>query len=234
MMPAGTYRAWLVEDEGAAIVAGGGITILPWPPGPRYPGDRIAFVFNVYTEPAHRRRGIGRLVMDAIHAWCARARRHVAGAEREHVRPVALRIARLSRLAEPDDVSSARRVNAMPGTVPPLVLSQIVETQIERPSPIRQIMKMAERQNIIDLGLNPDEVISFGGGWVNHEAPEALRAAYDGHRPRCRAVPQERRLQRDARHGRVPRAARGVRNAPVRHARGLGRPTSRSVWAARS
>jgi GNAT superfamily N-acetyltransferase len=70
MMPAGTYRAWLVEDALRAIVAGGGITILPWPPGPRHMGDRLAFVYNVYTEPAHRRRGLARLVMDAIHAWC--------------------------------------------------------------------------------------------------------------------------------------------------------------------
>jgi GNAT superfamily N-acetyltransferase len=73
VMPAGTYRAWLVESEDGAIVAGGGITILPWPPGPRYMGTRLAFVYNVYTEPAHRRRGLARLVMDAIHAWCADA-----------------------------------------------------------------------------------------------------------------------------------------------------------------
>jgi aspartate/methionine/tyrosine aminotransferase len=39
-------------------------------------------------------------------------------------------------------------------------------------------MKMAERQNILAMGLNPDDVISFGGGWVNHPAPEALRQAY--------------------------------------------------------
>jgi aminotransferase len=39
-------------------------------------------------------------------------------------------------------------------------------------------MKMAERQNILAMGLNPDEVISFGGGWVNHEAPEEFRQAY--------------------------------------------------------
>ncbi len=39
-------------------------------------------------------------------------------------------------------------------------------------------MKMAERQNILAMGLNPDEVISFGGGWVNHEAPEEFRKAY--------------------------------------------------------
>jgi GNAT superfamily N-acetyltransferase len=70
LMPGGTYRAWLVETRDGAIAAGGGITIVPWPPGPHYPGDRLAFVYNVYTEPAHRRRGLGRLVMDAIHAWC--------------------------------------------------------------------------------------------------------------------------------------------------------------------
>ena len=57
-------------------------------------------------------------------------------------------------------------------------LSTLVREQIARPSPIRQIMKMAERQNILAMGLDPDEVISFGGGWVNHEAPEPLRQAY--------------------------------------------------------
>lgn len=57
-------------------------------------------------------------------------------------------------------------------------LSKIVEEQISVPSPIRQIMKMTERQNIINMGLNPDDVISFGGGWVNHAAPEYLRESY--------------------------------------------------------
>lgn len=39
-------------------------------------------------------------------------------------------------------------------------------------------MKMAERQNILAMGLDPAQVISFGGGWVNHEAPEEFRQAY--------------------------------------------------------
>ena len=69
-MPPGTYRAWPVEAPDGEIAAGGGITILPWPPGPRYMGDRLGFVYNVYTEPAHRRRGLARVVMDAIHGWC--------------------------------------------------------------------------------------------------------------------------------------------------------------------
>lgn len=70
VMPAGTYRAWVIEDEGGAIVGGGGISILPWPPGPRYMGTHLAFVYNVYTEPGHRRRGLARRLMDTIHAWC--------------------------------------------------------------------------------------------------------------------------------------------------------------------
>ena len=60
-----------------------------------------------------------------------------------------------------------------------IALSRLVRDQMARPSPIRQIMKMAERQNILAMGLNPDDVISFGGGWVNHPAPEPLRRAYE-------------------------------------------------------
>jgi len=88
-MPAGVYRAWVVETgddppgrdvpsratgrpdpRSPTVVAGGGLTILPWPPGPQSLTGRLAFVYNVYTAPAHRNRGIGRLVMGAIHSWC--------------------------------------------------------------------------------------------------------------------------------------------------------------------
>jgi aminotransferase len=60
-----------------------------------------------------------------------------------------------------------------------LPLSSLVQAQLGAPSPIRQIMKMAERQNILAMGLDPAEVISFGGGWVNHAAPEEFRQAYE-------------------------------------------------------
>jgi GNAT superfamily N-acetyltransferase len=72
-MPAGVYRAWLVETGTGDVVGGGGITTLPWPPGPRYMGDTLAYVYNVYTEPAHRRRGLARMVMESIHTWCREA-----------------------------------------------------------------------------------------------------------------------------------------------------------------
>jgi GNAT superfamily N-acetyltransferase len=70
VMPAGTYRGWLAETSGGQVVSGAGITVLPWPPGPTYPGNRLAFVYNVYTDPPHRRRGLARLIMEAIHSWC--------------------------------------------------------------------------------------------------------------------------------------------------------------------
>jgi GNAT superfamily N-acetyltransferase len=78
MMPAGEYLAWVCEAgpagaaEGAVIVAGAGITLLKWPPGPSpLRSERIGFVYNVYTEPPHRKRGLARRLMETIHAWCA-------------------------------------------------------------------------------------------------------------------------------------------------------------------
>jgi GNAT superfamily N-acetyltransferase len=70
-VPTGSYRAWLVHD-GDAVAGGGGATIIPWPPGPHYPGSRLAFVYNVYTERPYRRHGVARLAMDVIHTWCRR------------------------------------------------------------------------------------------------------------------------------------------------------------------
>ena len=71
MMPAGEYRAWVATSGDGTVVAGAGITLLKWPPGPSaISGERIAFVYNVYTEPGHRKQGLARRLMDTIHAWC--------------------------------------------------------------------------------------------------------------------------------------------------------------------
>src|SRR5438874_7357070 len=50
-LPLEMYRAWVVEAPSGSVIGGGGITVLPWPPGPRYLGDRLAFVYNVYVDP---------------------------------------------------------------------------------------------------------------------------------------------------------------------------------------
>jgi GNAT superfamily N-acetyltransferase len=83
MRPA--YKQWLVENIGAqtyigvliftgddpqAIVAGGGMWLMPYPPSPADLSTRRAMIYNVYSEPEHRKKGLAkrimqRLIMDA-------------------------------------------------------------------------------------------------------------------------------------------------------------------------
>jgi aspartate/methionine/tyrosine aminotransferase len=60
----------------------------------------------------------------------------------------------------------------------PLHLSHLVEKTLQGLSPIQTIMKMTESHHIKTMGLNPEDIISFGGGWCNHKAPEKLQEIY--------------------------------------------------------
>jgi ribosomal protein S18 acetylase RimI-like enzyme len=68
-MAEGFYRGWLVEGAGRAV-AGGGIFMAEWPSHPRGVQTRRVEIVNIYTDPEHRRRGLARLVMQTILAWC--------------------------------------------------------------------------------------------------------------------------------------------------------------------
>ena len=57
-------------------------------------------------------------------------------------------------------------------------LSKLITRLIKSPSPIREIMKMADPVNIKAMGLNPEDVISFAGGWVAHNPPPELKEIY--------------------------------------------------------
>jgi GNAT superfamily N-acetyltransferase len=65
----GWYRAWLAQNAGGEVVAGGGILILPWPSHPRDSQTRRPMIVNVYTEPAYRRLGLARRLMVAMLDW---------------------------------------------------------------------------------------------------------------------------------------------------------------------
>jgi GNAT superfamily N-acetyltransferase len=69
-LPSGVYRGWVAETTDGEVVAGGGVIVMPWSPGPTVLDPRMAYVFNVYTDPAHRRRGLARRLMEEMHAWC--------------------------------------------------------------------------------------------------------------------------------------------------------------------
>ncbi len=69
-IPANTYRGWVAVSAGGDVVAGGGLVVIAWPPGPISLDPRCGFIFNVYTEPSHRKQRLARRLMDAIHEWC--------------------------------------------------------------------------------------------------------------------------------------------------------------------
>ena len=69
-LPAKTYRGWVAVAQSGEIAAGSGLLVIPWPPGPMSMDPRCGFIFNVYTQPSHRKQGLARRLMDTMHAWC--------------------------------------------------------------------------------------------------------------------------------------------------------------------
>lgn len=66
----GRYRAWLVETSSKEVVAGGGIMIFDHVSSPRDPHPQRPLIVNMYTEPAYRRKGIARKLMEIMVDWC--------------------------------------------------------------------------------------------------------------------------------------------------------------------
>jgi GNAT superfamily N-acetyltransferase len=71
LLAAGHYFGWLV-GHGRTVVAGGGVLVRELAPVPGcYRAGRWGHIMNVYTEPAHRRRGLARWLMRTMLDWCA-------------------------------------------------------------------------------------------------------------------------------------------------------------------
>jgi ribosomal protein S18 acetylase RimI-like enzyme len=58
----GQCIAWIAEVDGSAV-ASLAVLLMEWPPIRRDPGLRRAYIFNAYTSPEHRRRGIARQLL---------------------------------------------------------------------------------------------------------------------------------------------------------------------------
>jgi ribosomal protein S18 acetylase RimI-like enzyme len=68
----GSYFGSIVEEGGKAI-AGIGLMLIDWPPHPSHPDeDKRGYVLNVYVEPAHRGRGLAKMLMREAEAEFAR------------------------------------------------------------------------------------------------------------------------------------------------------------------
>ena len=66
----GRYRAWFVESPSGDVVAGGGLIIFDYHSSPRDPHPRKPVIVNMYTNPAYRRKGFARTLMETMIAWC--------------------------------------------------------------------------------------------------------------------------------------------------------------------
>ena len=66
----GEYRGWLAVTPEGRVVAGAGITIVPWPGAPRDPVPFRGWIQNVYTDAEYRRQGLARRLMETVVEWC--------------------------------------------------------------------------------------------------------------------------------------------------------------------
>ena len=72
----GTFVSWLALD-GDRIVGTSGMSIVEKPPYFGCPSGKIGLLSSMYTEPAYRRRGIARTLLDKV---VNEARSHSCGA----------------------------------------------------------------------------------------------------------------------------------------------------------
>jgi GNAT superfamily N-acetyltransferase len=66
----GEYVGWLVTDEKDTVRAGVGLWIREWIINPNDLSGREGYVCNMYTEPAYRRRGCARALINTLIHFC--------------------------------------------------------------------------------------------------------------------------------------------------------------------
>ena len=67
---AGTRQAWLARDGAGVAVGMANLQVFHRMPRPGRDAGRWAYVANVWVDEAHRRRGVGRLLMTTALDWC--------------------------------------------------------------------------------------------------------------------------------------------------------------------
>jgi GNAT superfamily N-acetyltransferase len=69
-MNAGDYYAWLVSAADGSVAAGAGLWLMDWPPHIVGKAAQRGNILNVYTAERFRRRGLARVLMEAVLQWC--------------------------------------------------------------------------------------------------------------------------------------------------------------------
>ena len=61
-----TLHVFVAREETGAIVACAWLLLVEKPPSPRFPNGHTGVLFNVYTLPEHRHRGLAKQVMSLL------------------------------------------------------------------------------------------------------------------------------------------------------------------------
>jgi GNAT superfamily N-acetyltransferase len=69
----GHRRAWAVRDAAGTAVGMANLSVFTRMPRPGVPDVHWAYVANVWVDPAHRCRGVGRLLMQGVVDWAREA-----------------------------------------------------------------------------------------------------------------------------------------------------------------
>jgi GNAT superfamily N-acetyltransferase len=68
-IPAGSTRAWLIDDNGI-IAASGALKFTDWLPRPDGKRRGLVYVHSVYCVPEYRRQGLARRILQAMITYC--------------------------------------------------------------------------------------------------------------------------------------------------------------------
>jgi len=66
---AGSTRVWVIEDAGQ-VAASGALKFTDWLPRPDGSRRGLVYVHSVYTEPAYRRQGLARRILNTMIDYC--------------------------------------------------------------------------------------------------------------------------------------------------------------------
>jgi GNAT superfamily N-acetyltransferase len=68
-IPAGSTRAWVIDDNGV-IAASGALKFTDWLPRPDGQRRGLVYVHSVYTVPEYRRQGLARRILNTMIHYC--------------------------------------------------------------------------------------------------------------------------------------------------------------------
>ena len=69
-MARGVYQSWLACTGDGTVVAGSDVWLIDWPAGQFDISPYRGYILNVYTDPAYRRRGLARRLVQTCTDWC--------------------------------------------------------------------------------------------------------------------------------------------------------------------